>query len=74
MKINPLHDPEYRVFLQKLKQAREESGLTQVQVAQRLERHQSYVAKCEQGERRVDVIELKRFAELYDRSVEWFLP
>ena len=37
--------------------AREESGLTQLEVANRLTKPQSFVAKYEGGERRVDVIE-----------------
>jgi hypothetical protein len=48
--------------------------LTQVQVAHALDRPQSFVAKCESGERRVDVIELDQFARLYRRSVQSFLP
>ena len=35
---------------------------------------QSYVSKCESGERRVDVVELMEFAAVYGRSVTAFLP
>lgn len=38
--------------------ARHEAGLTQAQVAERLKCHQSFVARVESGERRIDVIEL----------------
>jgi transcriptional regulator with XRE-family HTH domain len=37
--------------------ARKQAGLTQVEVADRLGRPQSYVSKYERGERRLDVIE-----------------
>jgi transcriptional regulator with XRE-family HTH domain len=47
--------------------------LTQSQVAERLRRPQSYVSKCESGERRVDVIELAEFAMLYGRKLEYFV-
>ena len=47
--------------------------MTQVRVAAALGRHQSYVSKCETGERRVDAVELAEFARLYARSVVWFL-
>jgi transcriptional regulator with XRE-family HTH domain len=40
-----------------LKQARLDAGLTQTELADRLERPQSFVAKYENGERRVEVVE-----------------
>lgn len=42
---------------QMLVQARKQSGLTQVQLAKRLSRPQSFVSKVERGERRLDVVE-----------------
>ena len=69
-----LHSAEYHAFLQRLQQARNEAGLTQEQVAARLGRPQSYVSKSESGERRVDIIELARFAEIYGKPLEFFLP
>jgi transcriptional regulator with XRE-family HTH domain len=53
-----LHSPEYRQFRQLLVDARERAGLTQVEVSSRLNRPQSFVAKYEGGERRLDVVEL----------------
>ena len=38
--------------------ARKKSGLTQTQLAVRLKCHQSFVARVESGERRIDVVEL----------------
>ena len=38
--------------------ARKKTGLTQAVVAERLQKPQSFVAKYENGERRLDVIEL----------------
>lgn len=46
-----------------LKQAREAAGLTQVAVAERLGKPQSYVAKTESGERRLDVVEFVALAQ-----------
>lgn len=62
----------YKSFLEKLKKARLEVGLTQVEVAKRLNKKQSYVSKCESGERRVDIVELKEFAQLYKKPVSFF--
>jgi len=44
--------------LELLIKARKDAGVTQEQLAKRLNRPQSFVSKCENGERRVDVIEL----------------
>jgi transcriptional regulator with XRE-family HTH domain len=67
------HSAEYREFLQRLKQARHAAGLTQAEVAHLLERPQSYVSKCESGERRVDVVELREFARVYGRTISFFI-
>lgn len=50
------------------------AGMTQVQVAVALGLPQSFVSKCESGERRVDAVELERFAKLYRKPVTYFLP
>jgi len=42
-----------------LRQVRVEAGLTQEEVARRLERPQSFVSKYETGERRLDILELR---------------
>lgn len=44
-------------FRQMLVQARKDSGLTQMQLAEQLARPQSFVSKIERGERRLDVVE-----------------
>jgi transcriptional regulator with XRE-family HTH domain len=43
--------------MQRLIAARKKAGFTQTQLAQKLRRHQSFVAKYETGERRLEVIE-----------------
>ena len=58
----------------RLKQARADAGLTQVEVAMKLRRPQSFVSKIESGERRVDVVELSELAKLYRRPLDFFLP
>ena len=45
-----------------LKQARANAGLTQSQLAERLKRPQSFIAKYENGERRIEVVELVQIA------------
>ena len=68
-----IYTEKYETFLSRLKQARKEKGMTQVAVASALGKHQSYIAKCENGERRVDVIELAEFAHLYEKNLEYFI-
>jgi transcriptional regulator with XRE-family HTH domain len=63
----------YKQFLGKLRQARLDAGLTQVEVASRIKRPQSFMSKIESGERRVDVVELEELATLYRRSINAFL-
>ena len=46
-----------------LKTMREEAGLTQVQLAKKLKRPQSFVSKYESGQRRLDLVELKTVCE-----------
>ena len=52
-----LRSPAHRALIRALTQARTDAGLTQEQLAKRIHRHQSFVAKYETGERRLEVIE-----------------
>ena len=56
-----IYSNEYGLFLQLLKETRENAGLTQEQVADALGQTQSFVSKCERGERRLDVVEARAF-------------
>ena len=49
-----------------LRAARERAGLTQYALAERLGRSQSYVGKCEMGERRLDLVQLRDFCLALD--------
>jgi transcriptional regulator with XRE-family HTH domain len=50
-----LYTAEWEILLKTLKDLREQKGWTQKQLAQKLGRPQSLVAKIEAGERRLDV-------------------
>ena len=73
MPPSDLYQERYAFLLRRLREAREASGLTQGQVAASIGRPQSYIAKIELGERRVDVIELCEIANLYGLSVSYFI-
>ncbi len=49
----------YVLFLKQLRDARLEAGLSQLQLADALGQRQTYVSKCELGDRRLDVIQLR---------------
>lgn len=68
-----LSSPEYRAMVEKLKLARQEAGLKQEEVAERLGKPQSYVSKVERAERRIDPPELARFAEVYGKPLTFFV-
>lgn len=56
-----VHTQAYKALLQTLIEAREAAGLTQVELAARLGATQSFISKCERGERRLDVVEFVEF-------------
>ena len=64
---------EYARFIDKLKKARHESGLRQIDVAKKLKRPQSYISRVESGEYRLDILEVKRFAKLYKKDINYFI-
>lgn len=58
-----LYTKRHKALIRALKEARETAGLTQQAVAEKLGKPQSFVAKYENGERRLDVIEFLEVAE-----------
>jgi len=61
-----LRSAEYTRVLGLLADARHKAGLTQHDVAARLEKPQSFIAKYENGERRLDVVEFVTIARALD--------
>ena len=71
--VKSIHTKEYAYFVERLRKARLEAGLTQVQVARKLGRPQSPISNIESGQQRIDVVELKRFAKMYNKDINYFL-
>lgn len=70
--IRALHRIQYECFRGLLVKAREAAGLTQVDIAARLGKPQSYVSKCERGERRLDFTEFLEYADALELNLADF--
>lgn len=64
---------EYARFIEKLRKARLEAGLKQIEVAKKVRRPQSYISRVESGEYRLDILEVKKFAKIYRKKIKYFL-
>ncbi|MXX88679.1 MAG: helix-turn-helix domain-containing protein [Boseongicola sp. SB0677_bin_26] len=58
-----IYSPEYSAFLQFLRESRRLKGFTQTEVGVRLGASQSFVSKCERGQRRLDLVETREFCK-----------
>jgi len=67
-----IHSAQYGVFLQVLRQTRRQAGLTQVDLAKRIGETQPFISKCERGERRIDIIELRTFCRAFGMGLPRF--
>lgn len=63
----------YRRFTERLRKGRKLAGLTQAEAARLLGFRQAQISAMETGERRVDVVELAKFARLYRKPLKWFV-
>ena len=61
--VKSVHSTEHAEFCAEMIAARKKAGLTQEALASRLKRPQSFVAKYEGGERRLDVTEFLTVAK-----------
>lgn len=68
-----IYTKEYITFLKCLVKARKDAGITQVQFAEMIQQTQSFVSRCERGERRIDVIELRVFCQAMGISFADFI-
>ena len=67
------HNTDYQLLLSVIKAARKRVGVSQVELAERLGNTQTFVSKCERGERRIDFVEFVEFAEALGLSPESLL-
>lgn len=61
--MKTIYQEPYLRLVQALVQARKNAGLTQTQVAEKLSKPQSYIAKVEGADRKLDVMEFVELCE-----------
>jgi len=67
------YQAKYQKLTAKLRSARQEACLTQVEAGKKLKKPQAYISKIERGERGVDAVELAEFAKIYNKGMDYFL-
>lgn len=63
---NTLGDQRHNELIRLLIEKRNSAGLKQVELAERMKVYQSFIARLESGQRRVDVVELIKISEVLD--------
>ena len=63
-------DAIHKALIAALKAAREKAGITQRELARRLDRAHSYVGKIESGERQLNVLEFCEYADALGTDAE----
>lgn len=64
---------DHKYTVGQIKKARIEAGLDQVDVAKMLGKTQSHLSKIEAGQRRLDITQLKEFAKIYKKPLDYFI-
>ena len=73
-RVRSIHDPRYLEVIATLRTERRRRGLTQAELASRLGRRQSYIAKTERGERRLDLVETLDLCSALGIQLEAIIP
>ena len=68
-----IHTAEQKTLLKLLRDVRHEAGLTQVELAARLDTLQATISNYERGERRLDLIELAKVCQAIGISLREFV-
>ena len=61
-----IYDARHVALVEILIEKRKEAGIRQVDLAKAVGKQQSFVARLESGQRRIDVVDLIKFGELLD--------
>lgn len=55
--MKSIRNPQYLEFISRLRSMRKKLNVSQIELAKKLSKPQSYISKVETGERRIDLIE-----------------
>jgi len=61
--VKTIHSKRHKRLVELIVALRKQAGIRQTQLAKKLKRSQTWIARLESGERRIDVIELIEIAE-----------
>jgi transcriptional regulator with XRE-family HTH domain len=68
-----IYSKDHKYLVERLKKARKEARLHQEEVAKLLGVTQSHISKLESGQRRIDVVQLRKFARIYKKEITYFI-
>ena len=68
-----IHTPQHKHLLALLRELRLEAGLSQVTLAARIRKDQTFVSKYESGERRLDILELREVCKALGMTLNQFV-
>jgi len=67
--MSSIHDLRYQKLIENLINIRESKGVTQVQLSLSLKKPQSFIAKVENLDRRIDIIELLDWLSVLEANI-----
>lgn len=68
-----IYSNEQEILIRKIKSARLDLGLTQSEASKLFKKSQSYISKVEAGQLQIDLLELKEFARIYKKDINYFI-
>src|SRR5947209_3952471 len=68
-----IYTRDYKAMLVLLREVRKAADVTQIELAKRLGTTQSFVTKCERGDRRLDLIQMRTICDALGTSLPEFV-
>lgn len=68
-----IYSKEHKYIVEQLRKARKEADFSQKKIAKILRKTQSYVSKIKSGQRKIDIVQLKEFAKVYKKKLNFFI-
>ncbi|WP_293778163.1 helix-turn-helix transcriptional regulator [uncultured Oxalicibacterium sp.] len=69
----PLNSENYKAILRLLREMREELEVSQIVLSERMDVTQTFISKCERGDRRIDVLEFLTWLDALGVPAEAFI-